>query len=102
MLSQLFTTVSNTDCGDVTTETVKALAESLRSNRRYRDDPLYNQFHHKLLAGVYRYEGDYVATVKSLETAIAARPSSELNMMMVTLLSVAFAAVALAYRKPVR
>jgi tetratricopeptide (TPR) repeat protein len=86
MLSQLFTTVSNTRCRDVTAATVASLAESLRSNRRYRGDPLYNQFHHKLLAGIRRYEGDYEATVASLETAIALRPSPELNMMMVTLL----------------
>ncbi len=86
MLSQLFSTVSRTNCREVTTDTVKLLAESLRSNRRYRDDPLYNQFHHKLLAGIHRYEGDYAATVASLERAIAFRPSSELNMMMVTLL----------------
>mgnify|MGYP001816619485 FL=1 len=86
MLSQLFTTVSNTSCRDVTTDTVKALAESLHANRRYKDDPLYNQFHHKLLAGIYRYEGDYAATVESLDKAIEFRPSPELHMMMVTLL----------------
>ena len=86
MLSELFTTVSNASCRDVTIDTVRSLAESLRSNRRYAGDPLYNQFHHKLLAGIHRHEGDLAATLKSLETAIDYKPSSELNMMMVTLL----------------
>jgi len=86
MLSALFNTSVNVSCNGVDANTVAELARRLQSNPRYRADPLYNQFHHKLLAGIARYQGDYAATIESLRRAIAHRPSSELNMMMVTAL----------------
>jgi tetratricopeptide (TPR) repeat protein len=86
MLSQLFTTVTTTDCNGVSPDTVASLATMLRSNPRYLSNPSYNQFHYKLLAGIARQQGDYDTTIASLRKAIAYRPSSELNMMMVTAL----------------
>ena len=87
MLSQLFTTVTTIDCNGVTPDTVASLAMMLRSNPRYLSNPSYNQFHYKLLAGIARQQGDYDTTIASLRKAIEYRPSSELNMMMVTALS---------------
>jgi len=87
MLSQLFTTTTKTDCGQITPSTVERLAIRLLQNARYINDPLYNQFHHKLLAGIARFQGDQAATLENLEKAISYRPSSELNMMMVTTLA---------------
>ena len=86
MLSQLFSTTVNTSCKGVDYEIVVELAETLRGNSRFRNDPLYNQFHHKLLAGIARQQGNYDATIDHLRQAIALSPSSELNMMMVTAL----------------
>ena len=86
MLSELFSTATRTGCSSVTAQTVRALAESLRSNSRYARVGLYGQFHHKLLAAIARYEGDYPATIENLRQAIRYRRSSELNMMMVTAL----------------
>lgn len=82
MLSQLFTTVTAVPCVDVHPESVIQLAAALRNNPRYRDDPLYNQFHHKLLAGIYRHLGDAEATREQLGKAIGHRISAELVMMM--------------------
>ena len=86
MLSQLFTTSVTYDCNGVAADTVAALAGKLHGNPRYKDDPQYNQFHFKLLAGIARKEHDYPATIDNLRRAIEYRPSSELNMMMVTAL----------------
>jgi len=86
MLSQLFTTVATTECNAITPGTVAELARTLRSNPRYAKNPSFNQFHHKLLAGIARQQGDFAATIDHLEKAIAQRPSSDLNMMMVTAL----------------
>lgn len=86
MLSQLFDATIVSNCSGVNENTVVALANALLSNPRYVADPGYNQFHAKLLAGIARYQGDYEATIEHLRTAIAYRPSSELNMMMVTAL----------------
>ena len=87
MLSELFTAVKDGTCRGVSAETVRLLAERLRGNPRYRDNPLYNQFHHKLMASVYQNQGDYAATLRSLEAAVAYGGSEELHMMMVTLLA---------------
>ena len=86
MLSQLFSTASRTTCNGVDTDTVITLADALHSNPRYVNNPAYNQFHYKLLAGISRYKGEYETTIGNLEKAIEYRPSSELNMMMVTAL----------------
>ena len=86
MLSQLFDGVVATDCPDVSLDTVVALARTLRSNRRYAADPIYNQFHFKLLAGIARFQGDEAATIDFLRKAIGYWPTGELNMMMVTAL----------------
>jgi tetratricopeptide (TPR) repeat protein len=82
MLSQLFTTTTMVSCVDVRPETVMQLATALHSNPRYRDDPKYNQFHHKLLAGIYRHLGDAQAMRTHLDKAIRHRMSAELVMMM--------------------
>jgi hypothetical protein len=87
MLSQLFTTTSAIDCGKITPATVERLAVRLHDNARYINDPYYSQFHHKLLAGIARFQGDREATMSNLEKAISYSPSSELNMMMVTTLA---------------
>jgi len=87
MLSELFTTSTAVDCGEITPATVERLAIRLQQNARYINDPFYNQFHHKLLAGIARYQGDQEATISNLEKAISYWPSSELNMMMVTTLA---------------
>lgn len=86
MLSQLFDASVSTDCNSVSPETVAALAESLRNNPRYVQDAQYNQFHHKLLAGIARYLGDTEAALAQLRVAIDYLPSTELNFMMVTAL----------------
>ena len=87
MLSQLFDGIVVTDCPDVSLEKVVELARSLRSNPRYAADPVYNRFHHKLLAGIARYQGDQAATIDNLRKALTYGPSGELNMMMVTALA---------------
>ena len=87
MLSQLFDTVISRPCKGIDASTVIRLATALRANRRYRQDPLYNQFHHKLLAGIARKQGDLEGSLEHLRTAIRYQPSSELNMMMVTALA---------------
>ena len=84
MLSQLFSTVAGGQCRDVDSTVVVSLAETLHGNAPYAADKSYNQFHFKLLAAIARHQGDYAATVGYLREAIAHRPSSELNMMMVT------------------
>lgn len=87
MLSQLSDTAALGECQGVTLDTVVQLANQLHSNWRYVDDPLYNRFHHKLMAGIARRSGDYATTVDNLEKAIALGMSTELNMMMATTLS---------------
>lgn len=87
MLSQLFSAIVSTDCNGVNHDTVIELAELLRSNPRYVNDPNYNRFHHKLMAGIVRQQGDNVGAREHLQQAIAHSRSSELNMMMVTLLA---------------
>ncbi len=82
MLSQLFTTTTTGQCVDVRPESVMQLADALRNNPRYENDPLYNQFHHKLLAGINRHLGNAEATRDHLDKAIAHRISAELVMMM--------------------
>ena len=82
MLSQLFTTTTAVPCVDVRPTSVIQLATALRDNPRYRNDPSYNQFHHKLLAGIYRHLGNTQATHDHLEKAIELRISAELVMMM--------------------
>ncbi len=86
MLSQLFDSVVATNCRGVDPGTVAALAESLRGNPRYAQHPAYNQFHHKLLAGIARHSGDLEQTISELERAIGYGASSELNMLMVATL----------------
>ena len=87
MLSQLFDASVATSCPDVSPATVAAIAGKLRDNPRYIAEPGYNQFHHKLLAGIKRFQGDTGAAIEHLRLAISFRPSSELNMMMVTALA---------------
>lgn len=86
MLSQLFDASVATNCKSVGVDTVASLADSLHKNYRYRHDHQYNQFHHKLLAGIARYSGDSERVLENLRSAIGYQPSSELNFMMVTAL----------------
>jgi len=86
MLSQLFTTVTATNCNGIDLEIVAELAGLLRDNPRYASVPGYNHFHHKLLAGVARQRGDFEETIDELQRAISYQGSAELNMMMVTTL----------------
>ncbi len=86
MLSQLFDTVVAVDCRGINPETVAALAERLRGNPHYVQHPGYNQFHHKLLAGIARQSADLEQTIDQLERAIGYGASSELNMLMVATL----------------
>ena len=87
MLSQLFTTTTSIECGQITPTTVRKLAIRLYQNARYINDPFYSQFHHKLLAGIARFQGDQTATIANLQKAISYWPTPELNMMMVTTLA---------------
>jgi hypothetical protein len=87
MLSELFSTVTATSCNGVDLAIVSELAEWLRSNPRYVNDRNYNQFHHRLLAGIARQRGDAAGAREHLQQAISYSGSSELNMMMVTLLA---------------
>ena len=87
MLSQLMSTVSPGQCNGIGLDTVAEMARTLRHNPRYTSVPLYNQFHHKLMAGIARQQGEYEATIDHLKEAIAYRTSDELNMMMVTALA---------------
>jgi hypothetical protein len=86
MFSQLFDTVAARDCNGVDTTTVRELADRLLTNPRYAAVPGYVQFHYKLLAGIARQQGRMPDAIGYLEQAIAAQPTSELNMMMVTAL----------------
>jgi len=86
MLSQLFSTVIATDCNGIGFADVSALASLLRDNPRYRQVPGYNQFHHKLMAGIARQQGNLKDTIDELEKAISYQGSAELNMMMITTL----------------
>ncbi|MDH3372266.1 MAG: hypothetical protein OEM85_02725 [Gammaproteobacteria bacterium] len=86
MLSQLFTTATQGRC-EIGTDTVRRLATALQQNDRYINDPYYSQFHHKLLAGIARYEGDQAGSLAHLRVAISHWPTTELNMMMVTSLA---------------
>jgi tetratricopeptide (TPR) repeat protein len=84
MFSDLIATVTRVDCNGVDGDTVKELAGRLSANRRYRNDVAYKQFHQQLLAQLSRREGDFDQTLRHLEKAIEYKPSSDLNMMMVT------------------
>jgi predicted negative regulator of RcsB-dependent stress response len=84
MLSDLITTVTRVDCRGVDGDTVKELAGTLAGNRHYRNDVAYRQLHQQLLARLSRHEGDFDQTLRHLEKAIEYKPSSNLNMMMVT------------------
>jgi hypothetical protein len=86
MLSELFSTAIAGRCSAVDVGTVEALAEALYNNPKYAAVPGYQQFHYKLMAGIARQKGQTDLTLANLEKAIAAHPSSELNMMMVTTL----------------
>ncbi|NIL94421.1 MAG: hypothetical protein GTO71_08290 [Woeseiaceae bacterium] len=87
MLSQLLDSVVATNCNGVGLEQVRELANVLQGNPHYGLVPGYNQFHHKLLAGIARQQDDFDTTVEELEKAISFQGSGELNMMIVTTLA---------------
>jgi uncharacterized protein HemY len=84
MFSDLITTVTRVDCNGVDENVVRHLADTLVRNARYKSDIAYRQLHQQLLARLSRNEGDFTQTLRYLEKAIEYKPSSELNMMMVT------------------
>src|SRR5690606_7712018 len=84
MLSELYTTVSRVDCNGVNGDTITTLARTILSNKRYKNDATYNQFHHKLMARILRDEGMHDQAIQHLEQAISYKPSADLNMMVVT------------------
>lgn len=86
MLSDLIRTVTGATCSDVDDAVVVDLAQELLSNPRYAQDPTYNQYHQQLMAQIARHRGDTTQTLEHLQRAIDLKPSSELNMMMVTTL----------------
>jgi tetratricopeptide (TPR) repeat protein len=87
MFSDLITTISNSGCEGVDIDVVRELADTLAGNPRYANDVQYKQLHQQLLARLSRHEGDFDETLRHLEKAIDYKPSSELNMMMVTTLA---------------
>ena len=82
-LLKLFNTASGSACKGVDPGTVAELAMTLRDNPRYANEPLYNQFHQKMLAFIAWQKGDYDATIDHLRQAITHWPSSHLNAMVV-------------------
>jgi hypothetical protein len=82
MLSDLYSTASNTKCG-IDPATVISLAEALLTNDRYANDPIYNQFYYQTLSVYARDRGNYDTAIEHLQQAITYKPSSELNEMMV-------------------
>lgn len=86
MLSQLMDTITRVECNGIDLATVEELANRLRGNPRYTSSPGYTQFHHRLMASMARQRGEPDRAVEEIRLAIDARPSRELNMMMVTAL----------------
>jgi tetratricopeptide (TPR) repeat protein len=87
LLFELFNTTSSSTCKGVNPGTVASLTTTLHGNPRYTDEPLFNQFHQKLLADIARDQGDYDAAIDHLQQAIAHGQSSDINKMMVTTLT---------------
>lgn len=86
MLSDLLTTISRTDCRGVDVAVVESLARAVISNPRYGKSSGYQQLHHQILARIERQAGTAERTLEHLERAIAIKPSSDLNMMVITTL----------------
>lgn len=86
MLSDLISTTTSGNCNDVDEVIVADLASKLSSNPRYRDDKTYQQYHQQLMAQLARHRDDTRETLKHLRRAIELKPSTELNMMVVTTL----------------
>src|SRR5690606_30025164 len=80
MLSQL---TDQYNCNGVDADTVRKLAASLIANPRYRDDSLYNQLHHKLMAYISQQEGNPDQAMRHLQRAVEYGSSPELNTMIV-------------------
>ena len=87
MLSELSTTVREVDCHGVDAMAVRSIAEALLLNPRYQNDAIYNQYHHKLMASIYRHEGNMPMTLEHLEKAKSILDSDEITMMIVTTLA---------------
>lgn len=87
MLSDLYDTVSQRPCVGVDPAAVISLAGTLRTNKRYANDPIYNQFYYVILANHEKSRGDYAASIDYLHRAISYQPSPYLNEMMVTIMS---------------
>jgi len=87
MFSDLITAITSSGCEGVDVIVVRELTDALAGNPRYANDVSYRQLHQQLLARLSRHEGDFDQTLSHLEQAIAYKPSSELNMMMVTTLA---------------
>ncbi len=87
MLRQLLATAATGGCNGVDANTVAALAETLRQNPRYAINPVYLQFHFKLLADIARRQGNVARSIDYLRQAIAERPARDLNRLMVMALA---------------
>jgi tetratricopeptide (TPR) repeat protein len=86
LLFGLFNTTSKSTCNGVNPGTVASLTTTLHGNPRYTNEPLFNQFHQKLLATIARDQGDYDAAIDHLQQAIAHGQSRDINKLMVTTL----------------
>ena len=89
LLYELLDTTSKTTCNGVFPETVASLAETLRDNPRYANEPKYNLFYYKTMAYITWEQGDYEATIEHLQQAIGYGRESDLNVMMVMALAAA-------------
>lgn len=86
MLAELSDMAMRENCKSVDDKVIEELAEKLLSNPRYKQNTVYNQFHHQIMAQLARHRGDVETTMEHLQRAIGFEPSPDLNMMVVTTL----------------
>ncbi len=86
MLMELYSTASEVQCPAVSPGTVIQMAEELRDNPKYAENPRYNMFHYMLLALMQQRLGDEAAAVAYLRRSYEFSPSEDVvKMMTVTL-----------------
>jgi len=88
MLDALLTVVSEAPCAGVDSETGRRLAMAIQRNPRYANDPVYMDFHQRLLAQIDWNSGDRAGAYRHLNEALSTRPSNKLTSMIVSMLSV--------------
>ena len=84
MLSDLYTTASRVDCGNVNGASIMRLADAVIQNPRYSGNDSYQRLHHQLLARVLRDEGKFEQALSHLRRALELGEGADLNMMIVT------------------